>query len=120
MSPELSPDQRQALDEQQGKPIYVVDRDRQQTFVLLSLGDYQWIRDLLDDVQTDEEWTDEKNARRCHLIDKEIESSFSSEEKIELVKLEWLANRHFDEVAPPPMKNAQQLHQQLLKASDAE
>jgi hypothetical protein len=40
MTPELSREQRQAIDEQQGAPVYIVDLERRETFVLLSSTEF--------------------------------------------------------------------------------
>ena len=60
------------------------------------------------------EWTEEKNQRRCHLVDKEIDGTISVVEKAELDRLqaEMLAYRH--KVAPLPLAELRKLHQELL------
>ena len=63
----------------------------------------------------DSEWTDKKNDRRCELIDKDIEGTlrpFESRE-LELLQRQMLAYRR--KKAPLPLKEAQILHQELLK-----
>jgi hypothetical protein len=65
------------------------------------------------------EWTEEKNQRRCHLVDKEIDGTISVVEKAELDRLqaEMLAYRR--KVAPLPLEDLRELHQELLRqASD--
>jgi len=51
-------------------------------------------------------WTDEKNARRCDLIDKEIDGRLTLQEAVELARLqsEMLAYRR--RVAPLPIGDA--------------
>lgn len=50
MTPKLTSEQRQAIDEQQpGQPVYVVDADTQEKWVLVPDGTYQKIRALLGD-----------------------------------------------------------------------
>lgn len=117
MTPKLSPEQRQAIDEHNGQPIFVVDPDRQQQFILLSAADVR-VRDLLTDTSSDDEWTDEKDARRCELIDKDIAGTITESEKVELHILQQQGNEHYDRVAPPPMEGARRLHQQLLSRAD--
>ncbi len=60
------------------------------------------------------EWTDEKNRRRCELVDMEIEGTLSAEERIELDNLqsEMLAYRR--KVAPLPLRDLRRMHQELL------
>ena len=65
------------------------------------------------------EWTEEKNQRRCDLVDKEIDGTISAVEKVELDQLqaEMLAYRR--KVAPLPLEGLRELHQELLRqASD--
>jgi hypothetical protein len=65
------------------------------------------------------EWTEEKNQRRCDLVDKEIDGTISAVEKVELAQLqaEMLAYRR--KVAPLPLEELRKLHQELLRhASD--
>ena len=50
MTPKLSNEQRQAINEQQpGEPLYVIDTDTQEDWVLVPDGTYQKIRALLGD-----------------------------------------------------------------------
>ena len=60
------------------------------------------------------EWTDEKNARRCDLIDKEIEGTLSFDETMELHRLQLEMRQHRRLVAPLPLVEARKLHKQLL------
>ena len=61
------------------------------------------------------DWTDAKNDRRCELIDKEIEGTLLPAEKRELEELQRQMLAYRRKVAPLPLKEAQRLHQQLLK-----
>lgn len=63
----------------------------------------------------DPAWTAQKNHRRCHLVDKEIDGTLSPAEQGELDQLqaEMLAYRRH--VAPLPLEDLRQLHQQLLR-----
>lgn len=59
-------------------------------------------------------WTEEKNDRRCELIDKDIEGTISESEKSELERLQKRFHEYLDTVAPPPIEGARRVHQQLL------
>ncbi len=59
-------------------------------------------------------WTEEKNARRCALIDKEIDGKLSAGEARELAELQAEMLRHRHRVAPLPLDDARRLHQELL------
>ena len=68
---------------------------------------------------SEREWTEKKNQRRCHLVDKDIDGTISVAEKIELDQLqaEMLAYRR--KVVPLPLEDLRKLHQELLhQASD--
>jgi hypothetical protein len=59
-------------------------------------------------------WSEERNDRRCLLIDKDIEGSITEAEKLELQGLQVRFHEYLDSVAPPPMEGARRLHRQLL------
>src|ERR1051326_8912635 len=58
------------------------------------------------------EWTTTKNARRFYLIDREIDGTITTEEKLELQTLEEQFEQFMDRVAPLPVDHARQLHQE--------
>jgi hypothetical protein len=60
-------------------------------------------------------WTEEKDRRRCVLIDKSLQADLTFAEQNELSDLQQQAEAHFDEVAPPPIDGALKIHAQLLK-----
>jgi hypothetical protein len=62
----------------------------------------------------DDTWTDAKNARRCFLVDREIDGTLTPEEARELAVLQCALRRHVDKVAPLPIEAARKLRQQLL------
>lgn len=67
------------------------------------------------------DWNDAKNDRRCELIDKEIEGTLSPAEIRELEELQTQMLSYRRKVAPLPLKEVQELHQQLLnKAAEQE
>lgn len=61
------------------------------------------------------DWTEAKNARRCLLIDREIDGLLTPEEAAELAQLQQEMLRHRRRVAPLPLQDARQLHQELLE-----
>ena len=60
-------------------------------------------------------WDEVKNARRCELIDKEIQGIIGETEKRELDVLTREMRIHRRRVAPIPTEGAQNLHKQLLE-----
>jgi hypothetical protein len=63
----------------------------------------------------DGEWSEEKNRRRCQLIDRKYDSSLTATEEAELAALQNAMHRHVDRVAPLPIEATRKLHQQLLE-----
>ena len=49
MTPKLTSDQRQAIDDTGGKPVYLVDADTNTTYVLLRADQFEKIKALLGD-----------------------------------------------------------------------
>ena len=92
MTPKITPEIRKAIDEQHGKPVFVVDADRHQTFVLLTSDDFQRVEPFLGYSPDEGEWTDAKESRRRELIDKDIAGSITSDEKGELAVLDRQGN----------------------------
>ena len=60
-------------------------------------------------------WNTEKDVRRCQLIDKKIQRTIDASEMRELSELQREALEYFDQIAPPPIEGARQLHERLLK-----
>lgn len=54
------------------------------------------------------DWTDEKNARRCKLIDKEIYSSITQPEQIELDSLQQQVWAYRQMMAPLDIEGARE------------
>lgn len=59
-------------------------------------------------------WTEENNARRSDLIDKDIDAKLTPAEARELESLQRQMLRHRHRVAPLPLDDARRLHQELL------
>jgi hypothetical protein len=59
-------------------------------------------------------WTDEKNQRRCELVDKEIEGTLSAAEAAELQKLQTEMLEYRRKVAPLALDQLRELHRALL------
>ena len=113
MTPKLTREQRQAVDEQKGQPVYIVDNERHETFVLLTSSDFERVKLMLRRSSSDGPWTDDKNRRRIELIDKKISGTITQMESVEFADLQLQAETHFDRIAPPPMNGVVELHQQL-------
>lgn len=62
-------------------------------------------------------WTNEKNARRCFLIDKEIAGTLKSEELVELRQLTIEVDEYVQKVAPLPMQELRDLYSRLKEKS---
>lgn len=62
-----------------------------------------------------EGWTEQSNARRCQLIDRQIQDTITAEEAAELDQLQQSLRRYLDSVAPLPLDGARRLHAELLR-----
>ena len=60
-------------------------------------------------------WTDEKNARRCDLIDMVVDSALSIPEKAELDLLQAEMLEYRRSVAPLPLEELRKLHRSLKR-----
>jgi hypothetical protein len=69
---------------------------------------------VLDASAANAPWTEEKNARRCELIDREIDGTLTAPESVELKRLQAEMLRYRQRVAPLPLEDARKLHQELL------
>ncbi len=61
------------------------------------------------------EWTEQKNSRRCELIDLDLAGTISDAERVELHRLQKEAIDHRDSAVPLPVSGARELHSELLK-----
>ena len=65
-------------------------------------------------VSTDvDEWTSDKNRRRCELIDADIDGVITPEGRMELEVLTEEMRRHVDRVAPLPLEGTRRLLREL-------
>lgn len=105
----ISRDASELLDESEGTAREDLSQDYWEYFAEASSGQ------VTGALSRPTEWTDEKNQRRCDLIDKEIADVLSIDECQELEELqaEMLAFRR--RVAPRPLKDLRELHQELLR-----
>lgn len=65
------------------------------------------------------EWSEQSEARRCDLIDKDIQGDITDEERCELQLLQAQFDRYLDDVSPLPMDGALELHRKLLEKKQA-
>jgi hypothetical protein len=79
------------------------------------------VRFVKDEISEDgnSPWTPEGDKLRCELIDKEIAGTITVKERATLAVLQRLAERHFDELASPPIDAAVEFHQRLISKRDA-
>ena len=61
------------------------------------------------------DWTEANNARRCELIDRQIQSTITPEEGAELDRLQRALRSYLDQVAPLDLEGARRLHAKLLE-----
>jgi hypothetical protein len=69
-------------------------------------------------------WSDSKNARRCELVDREIDGILTPEEAVELQALQEQFFQERRRLAPVALRDLRELHQTLLakaqKAADGD
>src|SRR4051794_31934949 len=66
-------------------------------------------------IEQEGEWTQEKDQRRCELIERKYEHGLSPSEGAELALLQDAMHRYIDRVAPLPLDAARSLQQELLQ-----
>lgn len=66
-----------------------------------------------------ETWTEEKNLRRCDLIDRKYAGTLTPVQTEDLAKLQGEMYRHRQRVAPLPLEDARRLYQELLARINA-
>lgn len=59
-------------------------------------------------------WTDATNARRCTLVDREIDGTLTPEEAVELEALQEQMLQLRKELSPVPLEDLRRMHQDLL------
>lgn len=64
------------------------------------------------------EWTQEKNARRFVLIDKEIDGTLTVDEAVELNSLQHEIDDYLRRVAPLPLSAVRALHEELRRSQN--
>jgi hypothetical protein len=65
-------------------------------------------------------WTEAKNARRCLLIDRDINGTLTPAEAVELEVLQEQMLRERRRLAPVPLEDLRRLHQELLTKAQAQ
>lgn len=111
--------------DQGGQPVCVEDPRSHEEYILVPRKEYELLRDRTSKstrqlpslkIGADgEEWSEAMNARRFVLVHREIEGTLTSEEVVELQHLQdqMLAFRR--KVAPYPLEELREIHQQLLE-----
>jgi hypothetical protein len=72
------------------------------------------IESLEADSAASGEWNETRNARRCVLIDKELDGTLIAAERVERELLQKQAVAYRDRIAPFPIEGARSLHDRLL------
>lgn len=119
MTTKLSPEQRKALDEHNGRPIVVVDQDRRERFMLIAEADYR-LGGLTLEANGNNAWTETDESRRRNLIDRDIAGTITDDERTELAILDHRGNAHYDLNAPRPTEGVRRLHDELVRKRDSQ
>ncbi|MFN0019853.1 MAG: hypothetical protein ACKVP0_16470 [Pirellulaceae bacterium] len=104
-------------------PVRMEDPRSHVEYVLIKKQEYDLLRDSDKGLSTSpegddgilSEWNETLNARRIELVNQEIDGTLTAEEAVELQDLQnkMLAFRR--KVAPYPLEELRELHQQLLE-----
>ncbi|MGI8978959.1 MAG: hypothetical protein ACR2FY_07020 [Pirellulaceae bacterium] len=95
------------------RPLAVKDPRTHRMYVIMPADDSSESETVLD--QEGSDWTEAKNARRFALIDKDVTGTISPTEAIELARLQEEVDHFLARVAPLPIAEARQLHEELMK-----
>ena len=71
------------------------------------------------DSRIDSVWSEERNARRCLLIENEVQGSITPNEAIELEDLQDALRRHRRLVAPLPLAETRRMLEELERKATA-
>lgn len=69
------------------------------------------------DNSAEHDWSDERNARRCLLIDKEVRGAITANEATELEDLQDQLRRYRRQVAPLPLAETRQMLEELERTA---
>jgi hypothetical protein len=121
MSIELSTDLRQAVD-LEGTPLKLIDPRTGSVYLLVPEDRFHsdlrpTNREPVRNTSASN-WTNEKNHRRCELIDREIAGTISTPEAAELDDLQAQMLTYRQEIAPLPLDDLRRLHHDLLSRAD--
>jgi hypothetical protein len=134
MASTLTPQQIAELENCGGSPLVMEDPRTHQGYVLVRRDVYLQARPLFEaiighsgvsssppDQQPSDlaEWNEDKNARRCELIDKKHDSGLSSAEEAELDRLQSELATHQRQVAPRPLAILELLEEALRNRAAA-
>lgn len=116
MIAELSDELARELD-RSGGPLTVEDPRTHKRYVIVAADEYALACTASTPTATHSGWTEEKNARRFKLIDKEMAGTLRPAEAAELANLQREVDAYLDRVAPLPLEAVRKLHARLLKQS---
>ena len=109
MVAKLNEAQLDELDRSETRTMPVEDPRNRERYVVIPYDDYQRLLPILELRQRPStnrlvKWNDQKNGRRCDLIEKEVAGSITQDEQAELERLQDEFYRFRDQVAPLPVE----------------
>lgn len=105
----------QELDRNANRPLSVEDPRTHKLYVIVSAEEYGPAHQSVTYKGAD--WTEQMNARRFALIDKEFAGTLTPAEAEELAGLQQQIDEYLDRVAPLPLEAVRALHDRLLRQS---
>jgi hypothetical protein len=91
--------------------VMAIPRNGEETILELDGKPYASIRSHVDDPSG--QWSDAKNARRCELIERDVDGTISTEETGELESLQLEFRRYRHRVAPLPLAETRRMLEEL-------
>jgi hypothetical protein len=117
MIAKLSDELALELDRSGDLPLPVEHPRTHKQYVIVSADEYAPGSQVAPSSGPPDDWTEEKNARRFALIDKEIAGQLTPAEVAELSLLEREMDLFLQRVAPLPLEAVRAIHEQLVRQS---
>jgi hypothetical protein len=114
MSATLSDELILELERANGDPVRVENPRNHKQYVIIPAEHF--VSDNGGAASAPADWTEEQNARRAVLIDREIGGKLTASEVAELNQLQRAMDEYLHRVAPLPMAAARELHEKLRRS----
>ena len=117
MTPKLSNELARELDRNGNRPLSVEDPRTHKLYVIVAEEEFGSKPQPPSHAAPQTDWTEQMNARRFALIDREFAGTLTPAEAEELAGLQQQIDKYLDRVAPLPLEAVRALHGRLLRQS---